>query len=116
MPRIEGAPTSLDYEDTLQFFERRARSAGNRPGDYLTIASFRDRETAERRHAEELRQALPLLGFDSASEVFEVGCGAGRWAGSLLRDGPDRVRGYVGVDFSPAAIALARELHSMAAA
>ena len=116
MSRIEGAPARIDYDDTLRFFERRARSAGSEPGDYLTIASFRDRDTARLRHEEELRQALPLLGFGPSSEVLEAGCGAGRWASTLLQDGPGPVKGYVGVDFSPSAIALARELHPAASA
>ncbi len=48
-----------------------------------------------------------LGGFNEAESVFELGCGTGRFAASLLRDRlPDDAR-YLGVDVSPRMVALA---------
>ncbi len=50
-----------------------------------------------------------LGGFAEARSVFELGCGTGRFAASLLRDRLPNGTRYVGVDVSPKMVALARE-------
>lgn len=109
MARVKGRTVDLDYRETLLFFERRAANA--QPHDYLAITVFRSREEAEQRHVAERNQVLAALGFSASSRVLEIGCGAGRWATTLLTEIPSPVCRYVGVDFSPALIALAKRVH-----
>ena len=109
MTRIKNEAVELDYENTLDFFERRAADA--QAEDYLAVTVFRDREEAERRHAEECLQVLPLLQFSQDSRVLEIGCGAGRWAGTVLNEIAVAANNYVGIDFSPSLIKMARQVN-----
>ncbi len=109
MTRVKGGTVELNYQDTLSFFERRAVNA--QPDDYLAITVFRSKEEAEQRHVAERNQILASLSVDATSRVLEIGCGAGRWATTLLAEIPSPIARYVGVDFSPSLIALAWRIH-----
>jgi ubiquinone/menaquinone biosynthesis C-methylase UbiE len=95
---------------------------GGKLGDYLpgNLADWeRTADWYERRHARALRkyrgkawglfripeQRLRLLGEVRGNDVLELGCGAASWSIALTRDGAN----VVGLDFSPARLAQARQ-------
>jgi SAM-dependent methyltransferase len=103
--RVTGDAVEIDYAATLDFFEGRAARAA-RP-DALTTVLYQDAhpEVARARHEFEVERVVPRLRLDERPRVLDVGCGNGRWARTLSGS----VRGYLGVDFSPGLVALARE-------
>lgn len=89
------------------FFAGRAEKRDERNPYVSVIYQDRNPELAERRDREEKALILPKLALTPGSRVLDVGCGLGRWADALQ----GKVARYVGVDFSPEMIALARERH-----
>lgn len=111
MARSREKSAKISYSDTYSFFEGQAQGAKDDFGKYLAVTVFSDAETADKRHKAELEVVLPLLALDSESRVVEIGCGAGRWAHTVTADIRPLVEKYVGVDFSPSLIEIAREKH-----
>jgi SAM-dependent methyltransferase len=102
--RIVGDVATLDYGETLAFFDERAQRAPEL--DRRTITMYQDTraDLAERRDAREAEQILPLLQLDAGTtNVLDVGCGVARWGGHLA----GRVRSYTGFDFSAGLVELA---------
>lgn len=107
MARLSGGTPAIDSGEVLRFFEERAASAC--VADQYAVTSFSERESAEQRHLAERALALPLLGLPHAgATILDIGCGGGRWARSLMADVAPRAASYLGIDFSPALIRLAR--------
>lgn len=95
----------MDYEHTYDFFESRAHRAHG--SLTITTTSYQDRnpELAEQRDSSEWELVGPFLHLDRRPTVLDVGCGVGRLA---RRVGPVMDR-YLGVDFSPSILQLARQ-------
>ncbi len=104
--RIRGRKVSLAGAKArmAEFFAGRTRRSDPR-NPYISVIYQDSRpELAERRDREEKAKILPLLRLSPDSRVLDVGCGIGRWADALH----GRIGGYVGVDFSPEMIELAK--------
>src|SRR5271170_1130786 len=101
--RIFGERASIDYGDTLKFFNERARRVDQ--VGFLSAVLYQDKnpDLALARDQLELKQALPLLPLGSTIRVLDIGCGVGRWAHHL----GEKVGLYHGVDFSSELIAVA---------
>ena len=115
---------------------RRAVRGGGVSADYRVLSGevpprllrgFADAAVAERQHAafapllEDLRSGRPRVDFQSLARavaltqlrlpcVVEVGCGSGWNAEVLARLGEEPVR-YVGIDYSPSMLAVARRAY-----
>lgn len=102
--RVTGDRVSIDYDSTLEFFERRADNAGGDPR--ITVTSYQDDhpELAERRDLAEWERVRGHLRLDRRPAVIDIGCGVGRWTRHLS----GRVSRYFGIDFSPGLADLAR--------
>jgi SAM-dependent methyltransferase len=107
MSRHEGGRLTLDHEKQFQFFERRAALAT--PETSHAATSFSATDEAEHRHLSEVSEALHLLNLDESSVVLDIGCGGARWGRTVLTEMNQPVACYVGVDFSPKLIALAKD-------
>lgn len=106
MSRYEGELHNLDHDKQLRFFERRAETAT--PDTVHAATTFSEFDEAEQRHAAEVNQVWPLLDFDGSSVILDIGCGGARWSKTALADVVPAVSRYVGVDFSPKLISLAK--------
>lgn len=95
-----------------EFFAGRTAKRDDRNPYVSVIYQDRNPELAEQRDREEKALILPKLALTPQSRVLDVGCGIGRWADALQ----GRIGRYVGVDFSPEMIALAKERHDPASA
>lgn len=94
----------IDYAATLRFFEGRAERAPSLHPLSVTMYQDSHPELAEARDRAEQERILPLLDLSPATRVLDVGCGTGRW-GRILAG---RVGRYLGVDFSPGLVDIAR--------
>lgn len=93
-----------------EFFAGRTRRRDPKNPYVSVIYQDANPELALQRDAEEKALILPKLALRPDSRVLDLGCGIGRWADALQ----GRVRRYVGVDFSPEMIELARARHDPA--
>lgn len=102
--RISGELVPIGYDETLSFFEERALRAETQP--LLTAVLYQDAEPelAERRDRAEWDLVSEWLTVAPEARVLDVGCGVGRWGGHLA----GRIGSYLGVDFSPGLVDLAR--------
>ena len=101
--RIFGEKRTINYARTLAFFEGRANVAEH---NALTATMYQDANLADRRDHFEKETVLPHLNLRAADRVLDVGCGSGRWAKVIA----PKVRAYLGIDFSPGLLEVARTL------
>jgi ubiquinone/menaquinone biosynthesis C-methylase UbiE len=67
---------------------------------------YQDANLADRRNYAEKETVLPRLNLRAADRVLDVGCGSGRWAKVIAPN----VGAYLGIDFSPSLLEVARTL------
>lgn len=103
--RIVGQTARIDYDQTLRFFQDRARRAPD--VGFLSATMYQDHnpELARFRDAFEAETVLPQLGLRPEMRVLDIGCGTGRWGFHLLGS----VASYLGIDFSAGLIQVARQ-------
>lgn len=103
--RVVGDSVSIDYADTLSFFEGRAERATSQP--LLTTVLYQDQnpDLAAERDAHEWELVKGWLDLSARPRVVDIGCGVGRWGVHLA----PYLTSYQGVDFSPGLVDLARE-------
>ena len=104
----EGTKPRIDKDRVADFFRERARKAGSVGLVRAVIYQDKHPDLAEKRDAAEKARLLPLLGLDGSQRVLDVGCGTGRWTGTIA----GRCTHYRGIDFSSELIAHALSSHS----
>lgn len=103
--RIKETVTDIDYGETRQFFESRARKYSESNPYSVTMYQDNNEELVRKRNAKEVEKLYPYLGICKTSRILDVACGIGRWADAL----PEDVEEYCGVDFSHELIKIAIE-------
>lgn len=103
--RIKRNIADIDYDQTLNFFNKRADKY--REGNPYSVTMYQDNNPVlvEERNQAEIEKLLPLLRLDSESKVLDVACGIGRWSDAITT----QIDAYCGMDFSENLIALARK-------
>ena len=99
--RLIGKEHEIDYSETLEFFDSRARSSS--PDSPQSTTMYQDKSFSERRDRYERDTVVPLLGLQGRERILDVGCGYGRWASILKNFVPK----YIGIDFSQKLLELA---------
>ncbi len=99
--RLIGKEHEIDYRETLEFFDSRARSSS--PDSPQSTTMYQDKSLSERRDRHEQDTVVPLLRLQGRERILDVGCGYGRWASILKGFAPK----YIGIDFSQKLLDLA---------
>lgn len=103
--RVKEERMDIDYNDTKQFFKKRAkRFQVNNPYS-VTMYQDNNRELVIERNKKEVEKLLPLLKIKEDTKLLDIACGIGRWADTL----PENIVEYCGVDFSDELIEIANE-------
>ena len=103
--RIYGAEESISYNDTREFFSKRAKKYKEDTPYSVTMLQDDHPELVKARNENETRKIIPLMRLNSDSKVLDVACGVGRWSDAITID----ISRYCGVDFCGELIALANQ-------
>ena len=103
--RIKKDIVSIDYKDTLNFFDHRAEKYNDNNPYTVTMYQDSHPELVQERNRAETDKLLPLLRLDEQSKVLDLTCGIGRWSDAVSTE----IREYCGIDFSEKLIDIARE-------
>lgn len=101
--RIYKDKTDIKYNDTREFFAKRASRYREDNPYSVTMYQDNDPELVMRRNERETAFLLPKLHLTNSSRVLDVACGIGRWADAITCD----IDKYVGIDFSNELIEIA---------
>lgn len=105
--RIKKNIANIDYEQTLQFFNKRADKYKAESPYSVTMYQDNNPALAEERNKAEVEKLLPLLQIDESSRILDLACGIGRWSDAIQTD----IAEYCGIDFSANLIELALKRH-----
>ena len=104
--RVYGEKVSIDTENTVSFYDQRARTIKNRKQEYTTVLlGDQDPDFSVKWDACEKQFILPRLKLNQDKVILDIGCGMGRWAEAVA----DQCKEYYGVDFSSKLIAVAKK-------
>ena len=104
--RVYGEKVSIDTENTVSFYNQRAKTINNRKQEYTTVLlGDQDPDFSVKWDAYEKQLILPKLKLNQDKVILDIGCGIGRWAEAVA----DQCKEYYGVDFSSEMIAVAKE-------
>lgn len=104
--RVYGEKASIDAENTVSFYDQRAKTINNRKQEYTTVLlGDQDPDFSVKWDAYEKQLILPRLKLNQDKVILDIGCGMGRWAEAVA----DQCKEYYGVDFSSELIAVAKE-------
>ncbi len=103
--RIKNVIESVDYNETLRFFEKRANNFQEEKPYVVTMYQDNHPEIAEDRNRRETEKLLPLLKINENSKILDIACGIGRWSDALKQN----IKEYCGIDFSGELIKIARQ-------
>ena len=104
--RVYGEKVSIDTENTVSFYDQRARTIKNRKQEYTTVLlGDQDPDFSVKWDAYEKQFILPKLKLTKEKVILDIGCGIGRWAEAVV----GQCKEYYGVDFSSEMIAVAKE-------
>ena len=104
--RVYGEKVSIDTENTVSFYDQRAKTINNRKQEYTTVLlGDQDPDFSVKWDAYEKQLILPRLKLNQDKVILDIGCGMGRWAEAVA----DQCKEYYGVDFSSEMIAVAKE-------
>ena len=104
--RVYGEKVSIDAENTVSFYDQRAKTINNRKQEYTTVLlGDQDPDFSVKWDAYEKQLILPKLKLNQDKVILDIGCGMGRWAEAVA----DQCKEYYGVDFSSELIAVAKE-------
>lgn len=102
--RIKKNVADIDYDQTLNFFNKRADKYNEKNPYSVTMYQDNNPALVEERNREELKKLLPLLRLDDKSKILDLACGIGRWSDAITT----RIAEYCGMDFSENLIELAK--------
>lgn len=102
--RIKNERETIDYNDTINFFENRAKKYNNNNPYSVTMYQDNNPELVIKRNNQEINVLKPKMQLSSKSKVLDVACGIGRWYDSVK----DEIMEYCGLDFCNEFIELAR--------
>ena len=104
--RVYGEKVNIDTENTISFYNQRAKTIKNREQEYTTVLlGDQDPDYAVKWDEYEKGFVLPKLMLNRNKVVLDLGCGMGRLADAVS----DKVKEYYGVDFSSEMIAVAKQ-------
>lgn len=103
--RIKKNIANIDYDQTLNFFNRRADKYKEENPYSVTMYQDNNPILVEERNRAETEKLLPLLRLDAGSKVLDLACGIGRWSDAITV----QIEEYCGMDFSENLIALAKK-------
>lgn len=103
--RIYKEKTDIKYNDTKEFFAKRADRYQEDNPYSVTMYQDNNPELVVRRNEKETALLLPKLHLTASSKVLDVACGIGRWADAISTD----IARYTGIDFSSELLDIARK-------
>ena len=83
--RITEEIANINYNETKQFFKKRAERFKEDNPYSVTMYQDDNQELVRERNQKEVDKLLPLLKLQKESRVLDVGCGIGRWADEIGR-------------------------------
>lgn len=104
-PRIIGSKVSIDYDETLKFFEERGAKKNLKYLYNHTMYQDSNPDIVIERDIYEKKKILELLKIDNNDKVLDIGCGVGRWGEEVIKKNAK----YLGLDFSKNLLTLASE-------
>ena len=104
--RVYGEKINIDTENTISFYNQRAKTIKTREREYTTVLlGDKDPDFSVKWDAYEKQFILPKLKLTKEKVILDIGCGIGRWAEAVV----GQCKEYYGVDFSSEMIAVAKE-------
>lgn len=103
--RLKGEKVEINYNETQQFFKKRAQKYNTDNPYSVTMYQDNNPELVKSRNRAETEKLLPLLKLDNTSKVLDVACGIGRWSDAITT----YIGEYCGIDFSDELIKIARD-------
>ena len=104
--RVYGEKINIDTENTISFYNQRAKTIKTREREYTTVLlGDQDPDFSVKWDAYEKQFILPKLKLTKEKLILDIGCGIGRWAEAVV----GQCKEYYGVDFSSEMIAVAKE-------
>lgn len=94
--RLKGEKIEIDYNETQQFFKKRALKYNTDNPYSVTMYQDNHPELVISRNRAETDKLLPLLNLNHDSKVLDVACGIGRWSDAITTE----INEYCGIDFS----------------
>lgn len=102
--RIKNKVTDISYDDTKEFFRKRAGKYDPQKPYCVTMYQDNHSELVVERNRREVEILYPQLGISPQSRVLDIACGIGRWADAISEE----IDRYLGVDFSEELIDIAK--------
>ena len=104
--RVYGEKINIDTENTISFYNQRAKTIKTREREYTTVLlGDKDPDFSVKWDAYEKQFILPKLKLTKEKVILDIGCGIGRWAEAVV----GQCKEYYGVDFSSEMIAVAKQ-------
>lgn len=104
--RVYGEKINIDTENTISFYNQRAKTIKTREREYTTVLlGDQDPDFSVKWDAYEKQFILPKLKLTKEKVILDIGCGIGRWAEAVV----GQCKEYYGVDFSSEMIAVAKQ-------
>ena len=104
--RVYGEKINIDTENTISFYNQRAKTIKTREREYTTVLlGDQGPDFSVKWDAYEKQFILPKLKLTKEKLILDIGCGIGRWAEAVV----GQCKEYYGVDFSSEMIAVAKE-------
>lgn len=103
--RIYKEKTDIKYNDTREFFAKRAGRYKEDNPYSVTMYQDNNPELVMKRNEKEIAFLLPKLHLSVSSKVLDVACGIGRWADAITFE----INKYTGIDFSSELIEIANK-------
>lgn len=103
--RIKKMVATIDYDQTLNFFNKRADKYQEKNPYSVTMYQDNNPTLVGERNKAEVEKLLPLLRLDPGSKILDLACGIGRWSDAITT----QIKSYCGMDFSENLIALAKK-------
>lgn len=104
--RVYGEKINIDTENTISFYNQRAKTIKTREREYTTVLlGDQDPDFSVKWDAYEKQFILPKLKLTKEKLILDIGCGIGRWAEAVV----GQCKEYYGVDFSSEMIAVAKQ-------